>query len=100
MNKYFVIMAQTDSKFNDTKITSELKNLGVAWWHWIDGAWLVKSSKDTLKAKDIRNAISKLGVSYRCLVIEVDPIHWAGKGPTSSDNSMFEWLRKNWPVDD
>ncbi len=96
MKKHFVVAAGPLSTEEEKAITEYFRDK-YAWWHWIDGFWLIIDSSGNLTAEDIRNYLHKVAPNARVLVFEVQNISdWAGVGPETEDRNMFRWIRKYW----
>lgn len=98
MRKRFIIANQDTTQKQADEITKYVKNLGLAWWHWIDGVWLVVDGVGSLTAGQIRDEIARISPKANCLVFEfgVGVDTWSGRGPNDPESSMFEWLHNQW----
>jgi hypothetical protein len=96
MKKSFVIAAGPLSRDEERAITEHFRDK-YAWWHWIDGFWLIIDSSGNLTAQDIRDHLHQVAPSARLLALEVQGISdWAGIGPETEGKNMFRWIRKYW----
>jgi hypothetical protein len=71
-----------------TDLIDAIKNVGSAWWHHLDSAWLVKTEKSP---KEVRDSLSELlDKSDELLVIDVSsrPRAWHGFNERGS-----RWLK-------
>jgi hypothetical protein len=96
MKKNFVVAAGPISTEEEKTITAHFQGKH-AWWHWINGFWLVVDSRGALTVENIRNHIEKVAPNARVFVLEVQNIvDWAGVGPETEERNMFRWIRQHW----
>ena len=95
MKRFFIIGVDPTTKEQSEAITNWVKAKG-AWWHWIDGMWLMVSSDQSISVTTIRDQLKAMADGVYSLVIEVDPKNWSGFGPNSEKRNMFEWIHKHW----
>lgn len=95
---HFIIATDELSKDESTKISDYVKSLKVAWWHWIDGLWLVSTNKKEISTSKLLDDVEKIVSSSNpnIIVMEVDPITWSGYGPSNNSKNMFSWIHRNW----
>ena len=95
MTRYFVI--GTDAmKPDQSDSIRKWAQAQTAWWHWIDGLWLIISTNDNMDVGSIRDKLRELAPGVSQLVLEVNPESWSGFGPKSENRNMFTWLNANW----
>jgi hypothetical protein len=94
MKHFVVAMADMDDK-QSLEVTNIFKDK-VGWWHWINNFWLVIDTRDQLSCVSIRDELSKVAPGVRKIVLEVEPVTWAGAGPSTPPNDMFDWIKKSW----
>lgn len=96
MTKHFVVAVQGLTSEEEKQLSNLFKGK-CAWWHWIDGFWLLVDTSDTLDAGTIRSMIADVNSEARRIVLEVSNSgDWAGYGPTGEKNNMFRWIRETW----
>jgi len=96
MARHFVFgIANTDS-IADTLVVAHLKALNLNWWHWLPNYWLVIDNADTHTCASLRRSLDTLLPQVNKLVLEVQPIDWAGLGPRNDKQNMFLWLQEYW----
>jgi hypothetical protein len=67
------------------------------WWHWLPNLWLLKDEAGTLKVATIRDQLSAMDQTLRCIVMEVEEKDWAARSsPDSKGNNMVDWIRAHW----
>ncbi len=94
MSKRFVVLVENRLGQDTEAISAALPK---GWWHWIEGAWLVSTSDESVTHETLSNTIMKLAPGANSLVIQVEPgANWMGYGPASAESSYFKWLRQFW----
>ncbi|MCL1957599.1 MAG: hypothetical protein FWF63_09775 [Fibromonadales bacterium] len=101
MKKKFIICTSFPSLEKEKLFAEEINKLGLNWWRWIPGTWLIIDKKGNTSAGFLRDKIvSLLGLNCgNVLVIEVTPNDWAGYGPENKEKNMFSWIRNYWEND-
>ena len=94
MSRHFVILVDEPPAEMTAAITEIVK--GKAWWHWIEGSWLVYDPTDTFTVTNLRDRLRQVVAGRNHLVLQVDPVTWSGFGPSSGDRNMFNWIKRNW----
>lgn len=72
---------------------------GLGWWHWISNFWLLVGHQE-VTCSDIRDELLRLAPGMDCLVLEVNPVTWAGFGPKTTVHDMFKWIKSTWRSDE
>lgn len=96
MANYFVISTDAMTSQAERAFADFIKSKA-AWWHWLPNFWLVKDGKEQLTATIIRDKLSEIDSTRRCMVLQVEPITWSAM--TRKDKGgreMGEWVRNNW----
>jgi hypothetical protein len=91
MKKFFVVGIEPMTAEQDRSFIEYLRGLRVGWWHWIPNFWLVTGNTEA-GCSEIRDELDRIAPGNTNLVLEVDPINWAGFGPTTDERNMFVWL--------
>lgn len=76
-----------------------LNGLGVGWWHWVGGLWLVVDNRGVagVGVTELRDKLTEIDPGPNNIVLEVQgSVTWAGYGPSVMGNNMFTWLKDNW----
>lgn len=85
----------------DDKFIDFVKSLGLGYWHWIDGSWLLVDSRNREGLHTaIRDKLLEIAPGKNSFVAAVETSkEWAGFGPSDkqdTEKNMFHWLHKNW----
>ncbi len=99
MSRHFVISTGPCTDVDEQAIIDHLKSLKVGWWHWTPYVWLVVDGSDKFTPQELRNDMNLIVHDLRCIVLQVKPVTWAGRGPTKP-RSMFSWIRNDWSSGD
>jgi len=79
-----------DDSRNYTSLTNAIKNFGIAWWHYLDSVWIVKT-----RDKDADNCFEALKPHIdgndRLLICDVTNSDVNGWLPSKA----WEWIKKN-----
>ncbi|MXY32978.1 MAG: hypothetical protein F4Y60_02580 [Boseongicola sp. SB0664_bin_43] len=97
MKKRFIVAVEGLTNKEQKLLSAFLAKEG-AWWHWIDGFWMiVVSGGSSLDTVAIRDKVKEIGDNPHCIVLQVQgSVSWAGFGPSSDERNMFSWLRNTW----
>ena len=70
----------------------------MAWWRYIGNFWLVIDDDDKFHVESLRDELLKIYPNVHNFVMDVtgSSSAWAGYGPNSGKNNMFEWLNETW----
>jgi hypothetical protein len=93
MGKFVVLVDEATTSQRDA-ITSAIKDEGVAWWHWIQYAWLVKDRTERDPAF-WRELVKAAAPGVRVVILQVDPINWGCWMPSDA----HKWLRETWTTE-
>lgn len=99
MKQRFLVAIDSPNDTLDQEIRKLFEDQGLGWWHWIDGFWLLTSHNSDVTAATIRDGIGEISKN-RVLVMEIDKYtSWAGRGPQTEENNMFNWIYNTWKPD-
>lgn len=99
MRRRYIVAVSGLTKDDEKLFLDFLKEKKLAWWHWIDGFWLLLDRRDAVSAVSLRDKLHELSSSRRSLVLEVgEDVTWAGFGP--SKQGMFRWIKETWKKKD
>ena len=99
MSKHFIVGTDEITKEDQEAFIRWLDD-DYAWWHWIDGMWLILDETNELTAGSIRDKLLAIAPNMNTMVFEVsNDIVWAGFGPKSDKRNMFEWMDETWDDD-
>jgi hypothetical protein len=87
----FVILAQ-GPRGGRVSLKSVLKEKGVAYWHYIGGAWLVVDPQSRDQAWWHAVLRTRVAQGGRLVVIDAEGGAFSARGPSK----MFPWLRTKW----
>ena len=94
-----VVLIQAMTPVQDQRFAEHLTATGWSYWHWVDGAWLITTNNLVLDpATSIRNKLMEIAPGKYSLIFEsrgVSP-QYAGFGPQTDQNHMFNWVNANW----
>lgn len=98
MKKRFIICINKSSETQEQKIIDYFKSIGVGYWHWLTNTWLVVDSTGKFNASDFRKKAREVFNDEFNLVIELNQYGdtWAGFGPNSKEQNMFQWINDYW----
>lgn len=98
MSKYFIVGTDEITKEDQEAFIQWLDDY--AWWHWINGMWLILDETNELTAESIRDKLLAIAPAMSTMVFEVsnDSV-WAGFGPKSDKRNMFKWMDESWDDD-
>ncbi len=99
MKRRFIVAVDSSTKEQNEAFRDCVVEWGVAWWHWLDNAWLICDREGVLTADEIRDALYTTHVHESCLVVQLDENGgetWSGYGPKGEGRNMFNWLRRTW----
>jgi hypothetical protein len=99
MTKRFVVLTNARDNDQNNAFVELLRAEGFGWWHWLQGSWLLLTSKDHHSAKFIRDKHRETFGDEYCMILELPASGgtWSGFGPTG-DKNMFDWVKRNWNV--
>jgi hypothetical protein len=95
----FVVSVTPGTPEQNESFKNYLNNIGVGWWFWITGTWLVVDLKGKATATSLRDAVTQIFPTLNTMVIEIregSSITWAGYGPKTKQQDMFKWMRETW----
>lgn len=98
MKKRFIVLLDSETREQNKKFKSYIKEDKYNWWHWLNNSWLVIDESGELTAAKLRTDLADFFPGVHKLVIELKDKNdtWAGYGPSTEDENMFKWLKKNW----
>jgi len=102
MRRRFVVCTHAESIEKETAFRDKLSALGLNWWHWLPGTWLIIDHVGTILTQTIRDIAMEI-LGNNVLVIQATgSFDWAGYGPTGSNGStnMFKWINDYWDKPD
>ena len=102
MTRRFVAAIEGFTTEEDKRL-SNLFNERCAWWHWINGFWMIVDTSNTLDSPAIHDMICEVKGQPLpvAMVLEVSLIPdglagWAGSGPSTHNVNMFQWIEDIW----
>lgn len=98
MKKRFIVALSSSTSERDEAFTGYIKAKNLGWWHWINNFWLLADSSGQLTAEKLRDDLDDLYPKVRKMIFELssEGDTWAGFGPKTKDNNMFDWVDKYW----
>jgi hypothetical protein len=95
----FVVSVNPSTAEQRRAFKSYLSSLGLGWWYWVAGTWLVVDTRAQLTAASLRDAVVRTFPGIYAIVLEIpegSSVTWAGFGPKSPPRDMFTWIRNVW----
>ncbi len=97
MKRRFVVTVNGLTKDQERSFIEHIRELGLAWWHWIDNFWLLVDRHDKTNVTELRDALKRFrGPSDAWFLKFPEDVTWAGLGPKTEDSDMFKWIRSTW----
>jgi len=94
MRKWFIVGTQSITNEQEKSFITYIQSKGLGWWHWIPNFWLITGT--STECSEIRDELHKRTGTQDVLVVEVNPVTWAGYGPNTGEQNFFSWLNKTW----
>lgn len=95
MSRFFALSHDTLTPEQEKELAKVLDP--EIWWHWLPNSWLIKDTRDELTATAIRDKFRSVNRAVRCMVVQVEPIQWAGATrPDAKGRSMTKWIQDHW----
>ncbi len=95
MIKWFVIGTESLTVEQEKSFIEYLEGKRLGWWHWLPNFWLI-TGDNAPESSAIRDKLNDLASGKHLLVVEVNPVTWAGFGPGTAERNMFNWLNRMW----
>lgn len=102
MRKKFIVLVESEKENQSEDFIKWIKEKNLAWWHWIQGSWLIVDAGGDFSVGEIRDKAHEIFGDSNVLVIQVrgNMGAWSGYGPASEGKDMFKWLRETWDKKD
>lgn len=98
MKKRFIVALNSETLEQGKEFVEYLRKNNLGWWHWISNTWLIVDSKGKLTAASFRDDLNEIFPNVRKIVLELRGADdtWSSFGPTTPNENMTSWIRKNW----
>jgi hypothetical protein len=91
--KFFVVLVDADATTAQRDaFTKYLRDAPGGFWHHVSHGWLIVNAGGQHDAISLRNKAKEFMPSAVHLVLEVEPVTWAGFFKTQAG----DWIRKYW----
>jgi hypothetical protein len=102
VTKRYVVLLDESTKEQEDQFMDFVKEHRLGWWHWLSNSWLVADRNGRVSAAKIRDRLMKTHEGINHIVLELTPDEdtWAGFGPASKERDMFNWIRRNWKIEE
>lgn len=97
MRRFVILVSLTADQ--ETKLIEYLSKVGLGYWHWVQGSWLIEGHDNDLDmCTELRDEVQKIAPTEPSLVFEVTGVkpNFAGFGVQTEKRNMFTWIRDTW----